>query len=336
MRPVIALPAAGTHPPGYTELMSPKSKGSGKKTATKKPAKRPSSTKGASSKGRPSAAKRSASTAKTTRKAPSKGAKARKPASSKPARKRPAKKPLAPKTAAKPKSAAAKPSPAKPAPTKRAAERPAPAAPKTAPKPQASIPKPPPKAPPRPAPPKRPSPAEIEDDYEDDVLPSRASVHPPAVVSRPTEPPAPRVPLPRPKGGKPLVGPPPPGPRAMGARPYVPEPLWDAIPLPDEKSQLRRYYQGAQMPSPMGGFLEPLRVRSEDDGSGTVIFECSASSLRFALAVPAATRAEKKAIKDAQDAGEDPVCPRHEPTLKLNRVGQALICPLCGVRYGKI
>ena len=110
----------------------------------------------------------------------------------------------------------------------------------------------------------------------------------------------------------------------------------DAIALPDEKTQLRRYYQGAQMPSPMGGFLEPLRVRTEEDGSGMVVFECSASSLRFALAIPAASRAEKKGVKNAQEAGEDPVCPRHEPTLKLNRVGPWLVCPLCGVRYGRV
>jgi hypothetical protein len=116
----------------------------------------------------------------------------------------------------------------------------------------------------------------------------------------------------------------------------VPEPILEAIPLPDEKTQLRRYYVGAQMPSPMDGFLEPLRVRSEDDGSGTVVFECSASSLRFALSIPAATRAEKARIKELQDAGEDPMCPRHQPVIKLNRIGQSLICPLCGVRYGRV
>jgi hypothetical protein len=115
-----------------------------------------------------------------------------------------------------------------------------------------------------------------------------------------------------------------------------PEPLWDAIELPDQKAQLKRYYHGSQMPSPMGGFLEPLRVRSEDDGSGTVIFECSASSLRFALHVPAASRGEKAGVKEKQEAGEDPACPRHDPVQRLNRVGQYLVCPLCGVRYGRV
>jgi hypothetical protein len=90
------------------------------------------------------------------------------------------------------------------------------------------------------------------------------------------------------------------------------------------------------MPSPMGGFLELLRVRTEDDGTGTVIFECSASSLRFALRIPAATRNEKAGIKEQQEAGDDPVCPRHQPPLKLQRVGPVLMCHLCGVRYGKV
>ncbi|MSR36883.1 MAG: hypothetical protein EXR95_09655 [Gemmatimonadetes bacterium] len=155
---------------------------------------------------------------------------------------------------------------------------------------------------------------------------------------RATEPPVPRVPLPPPRGGKPLKGPPPPGPAPIqrAATPVATEAILEAMPLPDEKVQLRRYYMRAQMPSPMEGFLEPLRVRSEDDGSGFVIFECSASSLRFSLAIPAASRGEKKGVKDQKEAGEDPFCPRHEPPLKLNRVGQNLICPLCGVRYGRV
>jgi hypothetical protein len=131
---------------------------------------------------------------------------------------------------------------------------------------------------------------------------------------------------------KPLAGAPPPGPRPG----VPPDPLWDAIAFPDAKAQLRLWYHTAQIPSPMGGFLEPLRVRSNDDGSGAVIFECSASSLRFALAVPPATRGEKKKVKKVHDEGEDPNCPRHNPHQRLNRVGPYLVCPLCGVRYIKV
>ena len=120
-------------------------------------------------------------------------------------------------------------------------------------------------------------------------------------------------------------------------RPGAPaEPLGDALPLPDEKTQLKRWYATAQIPSPMGGFLEPLRVRSEDDGSGMVIFEFSAAAMRFDMTIPAATRGENKAVKDHQDAGEDPNCPRHHPLQRLNRVGPYLVCPMCGVRYGKV
>ena len=113
------------------------------------------------------------------------------------------------------------------------------------------------------------------------------------------------------------------------------EPRWDALELPDQRAQLKRYYQGARMPSPVGGFLEPLRVRTEDDGSGTLILECSASSLRFVLPIPAATRGERRTIKKSQADGNDPTCPRHDPSQWLNRVGPYLVCPLCGVRYGR-
>lgn len=85
----------------------------------------------------------------------------------------------------------------------------------------------------------------------------------------------------------------------------------------------------------MGGFLDPLRVRSESDGSGTVLFECSASSLRYELRVPKASRDEKAAVKAAQKADEPVVCPRCEPARRLRRSGTHLVCPRCGVRYGK-
>lgn len=102
------------------------------------------------------------------------------------------------------------------------------------------------------------------------------------------------------------------------------------------KALLQAYYRGGYMASPMGGFLDPLRVRPESDGSGTVLLECSASSLRYELRVPRATRKERAEVKAAQEAGEPLICPRHtEPTRRLQRVGGHLICPLCGVRYGR-
>jgi hypothetical protein len=114
----------------------------------------------------------------------------------------------------------------------------------------------------------------------------------------------------------------------------------DTIPLAKDakraKQLLRRHYAGQRLASPMGGFLEPLRVRSEDDGSGTALFECSTSSLRFALPIPKATRTERQKVKGQQDAGEDPTCPRHDdPPRRLQRVGSHLVCPACGVRYGR-
>lgn len=106
---------------------------------------------------------------------------------------------------------------------------------------------------------------------------------------------------------------------------------------PKEVKRLQQlFYQGARLDSPLGGFLEPLGVRSEDDGSGAAIFECSTSSLRFELSIPKATRTERKKVKDDLDAGRDAFCPRHQdPPRRLQRVAGNLVCTACGIPYGR-
>ena len=64
------------------------------------------------------------------------------------------------------------------------------------------------------------------------------------------------------------------------------------------KELLAQYYAGQRMESPMGGTLHELRVRPESDGSGTVLFECSASSLRYELHIPKATRRDREKVKE--------------------------------------
>lgn len=98
---------------------------------------------------------------------------------------------------------------------------------------------------------------------------------------------------------------------------------------------LETYYEGRRVPSPMGGHLDPIRVQIEDDGSGTVIFECSSSSLRFALSIKKATRTERRKVREMMDGKQDPHCPRHGPDQLLVRVGRDLVCPRCGVRYAR-
>lgn len=109
------------------------------------------------------------------------------------------------------------------------------------------------------------------------------------------------------------------------------------LPLGEQERTLRQqYYAGNRIPSPNGGFLEPLNVRTEKDGSGTVLMECNASSLRYELHIPKATTRERKDVKAQQAEGLDPACPRHTvPLQRLRRMGDALVCPLCGVRYGR-
>lgn len=107
------------------------------------------------------------------------------------------------------------------------------------------------------------------------------------------------------------------------------------IPLKGKKI-LQQYYSGQRMESPQGGTLHLLRIRPEKDGSGTVLMECSISSLRYQITIPKATRTEKAQVKAQQKEGRDPVCPRHEESPeKLLRSGESLVCPRCGVVYGK-
>ena len=104
--------------------------------------------------------------------------------------------------------------------------------------------------------------------------------------------------------------------------------------VPDEDSLLRLYYDGGRLPSPSGGFLMVQGVRPEDEGSGSILLECTASSLRYEVSVPKATRSERKRVRDMIDEGSDPKCPRHQDQL-LVRVRHDLTCPSCGVRYAK-
>jgi hypothetical protein len=105
--------------------------------------------------------------------------------------------------------------------------------------------------------------------------------------------------------------------------------------LDNEKQLLKNYYAGYRMESPMGGFLILLGLRPGEDGDSVGIFECSASSLRYEMVIPKATRGERKKVKDAIDDGSDPDCPRHGPGTRLVRAGKDLVCLGCGVAYAK-
>ena len=110
----------------------------------------------------------------------------------------------------------------------------------------------------------------------------------------------------------------------------------DALQLDSDKQLLKQYYAGQRIDSPNGGFLILLGVRGRDDGSAMAIFECSVSSLRYNVTIPKATRTERKKVKEAVEAGEDPDCPRHGPEHRLVRAGKDLVCHECGIAYGKV
>ena len=108
-----------------------------------------------------------------------------------------------------------------------------------------------------------------------------------------------------------------------------------AVELDNGKQLLKQYYSGQRMESPNGGFLMLLGIRPGDDGVAIGLFECSASSLRYEIVIPKATRTERKRVRDALDAGEDPDCPRHGEAFRLVRAGKNLVCNLCGVPYAR-
>jgi hypothetical protein len=109
----------------------------------------------------------------------------------------------------------------------------------------------------------------------------------------------------------------------------------DAYPLDNVKQLLKHFYVGQQLPSPNGGFLIPLGIRPGESGASIAFFECSASSLRYQLEIPKATRTERKKVKDELASGVDPDCPRHGPGVRLVRAGKDLVCNLCGVAFAK-
>ncbi len=114
----------------------------------------------------------------------------------------------------------------------------------------------------------------------------------------------------------------------------VAEESGERLTLPDEDSLLGLYYDGGRLPSPSGGFLMVLGVQPEAEGSGSVLLECTSSSLQYRMSVPKATRAERKKVRDLIDDGGDPKCPRHQGQ-RLTRIRHDFACPKCGVRYAK-
>ena len=114
------------------------------------------------------------------------------------------------------------------------------------------------------------------------------------------------------------------------------EPPTEGLQVPKPKQTLAAYYAGSRMPSPLGGVLQVLGVRPLADGSARLILECDSSSLRYEVPIKKATRTEKTRVKEALQANTDPTCPRHGDRHRLKRIGPRLVCPDCGIAYGKV
>ena len=110
----------------------------------------------------------------------------------------------------------------------------------------------------------------------------------------------------------------------------------EALQIEKAKQLLKQYYTGQRMESPNGGFLILLGIRPQEGGAAVGVFECSASSLRYEIVIPKATRTERKKVRDVLQQGGDPCCPRHGLDFRLVRVGKNLVCSRCGVAYARV
>ena len=110
----------------------------------------------------------------------------------------------------------------------------------------------------------------------------------------------------------------------------------EALRMGKAKQLLKQYYAGQRIESPNGGFLILLGIRPQQGGTAVGVFECSASSLRYEIVIPKATRTERKKVREALQQGGDPGCPRHGPEFRLVRAGKNLVCSHCGVAYARV
>jgi ribosomal protein S27AE len=112
--------------------------------------------------------------------------------------------------------------------------------------------------------------------------------------------------------------------------------LAEAKRIEKARQLLKEYYAGQRMESPNGGFLILLGIRPQEGGTAVGVFECSASSLRYEIVIPKATRTERKKVRDVLQQDGDPDCPRHGPDFRLARAGKNLVCSRCGVAYARV
>ena len=110
----------------------------------------------------------------------------------------------------------------------------------------------------------------------------------------------------------------------------------EALRMEKAKQLLKQYYAGQRIESPNGGFLIPLGIRPQEDKTAVGVFECSASSLRYEIVIPKATRTERKKVRDVLQQGGEPGCPRHGHDSRLVRAGKNLVCSRCGVAYARV
>jgi len=106
---------------------------------------------------------------------------------------------------------------------------------------------------------------------------------------------------------------------------------------PVEEEVREIYYRGGSLPCPAGcgGAAERVRVVTTEMGGGEVWLECKSCAQRGSFELPPPTAEERAEVREAVRGGRGVGCPRHWHPVQLRRRGRDLVCPECGVLYGR-
>ncbi|HEX6559478.1 MAG TPA: hypothetical protein VF021_08445, partial [Longimicrobiales bacterium] len=97
---------------------------------------------------------------------------------------------------------------------------------------------------------------------------------------------------------------------------------------------IARYLRGETPVCPVGcgGLAQVVRISTSETGAGEVWFECLSCAQRERFEVPAPSVEERDAVFAQLEAGNEPLCRRHDGRyVQLRRRGRDLVCPECGI-----
>jgi hypothetical protein len=116
--------------------------------------------------------------------------------------------------------------------------------------------------------------------------------------------------------------------------PRPPAPRDTMSPAEIRADVIAKYLRGETPTCPVGcgGLAQVVRIATAANGAGEVWFECLSCAQRERFEVPAPTAEERDAVFAVLEAGNEPLCKRHNGRwIQLRRRGRDLACPECGI-----